>query len=817
MNTIKMLVQSRIRYNRSRTILTAAAVMLTTTLLMGAGTSVTGILDINRQQAKAAGNSHAALKMLTEEQLHILQNHNDVEAVEANEIFASVEYGKMDGFLTYRKSLKDGIYHGLGNLIEGRKAQEADEICGPKAFFERMGVEPVVGNRITISFRPEGKGRIETREFIICGIVSQADISELPVNDTRAVYGAEISEALIEEYIPEDECIYTAEIRVKGEERLNYDEVKDIVMDTASDVGCDEKNVSLNSEYLIVMTDMGTETMAITAGISFLIILFSGLVIYSIYYVGVITDVQEIGKLKALGASDRQLKHMLLTEGFGISLFAVPCGLLFGFLIPYFTLPAVVNRVSEMTVSTQKMERIHMFSLPALLLVAAAVFLTVYISLLKPMRMAAKVSPAEAVRYQEGSGRKKQRKGYKNMNVFRLGIANLVRNRKRTIVTMLTMGLSCVLFMSLAGTINSMSAEDLARRNIETGDFRLSLRYSINDEEYPQNNLDSLSVKNLFGSAFMESIQRIEGIKDVERKGCVLFGTDYPSEWFENGGRSSLSWFDREDVGRLEEDKIAGSIDYDVMAAENGVIFTDVFYEEANIRPGDVIPAIIYDGSDTFLTNLKVAAIALDEGDSSFMLPKEAYDRLGLKYDSTTDVYLSVDENKYDEVKTTLAKITDAEEYFEMYSMDEELVIGRMSVAMIKYPLYVVLVMVAVISFTNLVNTMITSVVTRKHELGILQAIGLSERQLVKMLSGEGMVFTAGTLLASVSIGNLAGYLIFLWAKKSHFMSITRYHYPLLETLGLAVLLAAGQCFITYYIRKRLGKVSLIDTIRGNE
>ncbi len=817
MTTIKNLAISRLRFNKSRTILTAIAIMLTTTLLMGVGTSAEGILDINRQQALFNGNTHAMFKSLTQEQVKKLQNHKDVESIEINELFATVEYGKMNGFLVFHNVVKEGIYHGVGNLIEGHEAQKMDEICGPKSFFERIGVEPVIGNKIHISFRPGGKGRIETREFTICGILSENDVSGFDVSDTRITYGASVSEALANAYIPDKERSYNTNIRVVGENRLNCDEIEKVINETAADVGCDKVNIILNREYLIMQTEMGTETKAVVAGISLIIILFSGLVIYSIYYVSVITDVQEIGKLKALGASDRQIKRLFLTEGFRISFFAVPFGLVFGYLIPYFALPVIFKEAMKVNTVAYEVDRLHMFSAPVLALVVVAVFVTVYLSLIRPMKMAAKVSPVEAIRYQESSSRRKMRKGNKNVNVFRLSAANLVQNRRRTLVTMLTMGFSCVLFMSLAGTMNSMSTLDMARRNIKKGDFRLTLDYACNDKEYPENNLDQLSMRNLFSDAFVESILQIDGVQGVEREGGVLIGSDFSNELFEDGSRISLSWFEREDVKEYEDGMKAGKIDYDSMVSGNGVILTTVFYEMYGMLPGTVIPVTVYDGDRQFTMDVRIDAVSPVGGDHMLLLPREVYERLNLQYDSTVDLYISIDQNKYEEVKDALTEIADAEAYFGLYSMDEEMAMGRMSVSLIKYPMYLVLALVAVIGFMNLVNTMITSVITRKRELGVLQAVGLSESQLTKMLVGEGAIFTAGTLAASVTVGNLFGYLVFLKAKSTGFMSISRYHYPVVETIGLTVALILGQIAITYFIRHRIRKESLIDTIRCSE
>ena len=177
--------------------------------------------------------------------------------------------------------------------------------------------------------------------------------------------------------------------------------------------------VNINKEYLFTATDPGTEAMAIMAVIGLIVIFFSSLVIYSIYYVGVITDVQEIGKLKALGASGRQIARLFYWQGAIISAFAVPVGLLLGFLLPYLLFPLALWAYSSgSAISSYSRDaaeavigQIHMFSLPVLLTAAVASLITVAISLRKPIRMAKKVSPVEAIRYQENTSDRKSRKG----------------------------------------------------------------------------------------------------------------------------------------------------------------------------------------------------------------------------------------------------------------------------------------------------------------------------------------------------------------------------------------------------------------------
>ena len=97
--------------------------------------------------------------------------------------------------------------------------------------------------------------------------------------------------------IPAADRVYNATIRVTGEGQLDYDAMCQRINDVAKDIGTNENYVDINKEYLMVATDPGTDTIRVVVAVALLIAIFSGIVIYSIYYVGVITDVQEIGKL----------------------------------------------------------------------------------------------------------------------------------------------------------------------------------------------------------------------------------------------------------------------------------------------------------------------------------------------------------------------------------------------------------------------------------------------------------------------------------------------------------------------------------------
>jgi len=835
-NTIQTLALQHLRYNKSRTLLTGIAILLTTMLLTAIGTIGVAILDMNRQ-IYSLSDYHASFNGLTPDQVQTLSSHIRVEALSTSEVFADISNGKMNGALTYTDVLRDDRAESADRtphavtLEEGHYPEAENEICSSPVFFRRVGAEPVVGGKATLSFRINGKGEILTKEFTISGLMPDVEIDE-GIDDSRLMWAAHVSKALLQKY--EDAGLYKAApdvtLRVFGEDELTFDEMEERILSVAADIGLDEMYVNLNKEYLSTVTNPGTETIAIIAVICLIVIFFSALVIYSIYYVGVITDVQEIGKLKALGASRRQIAGMFYLQGAIVSAFAIPLGLLIGFLLPYLCFPlALWAYRSGSAISSYSRDaveavtgQIHMFSLPVLFAAAAASLATVVVSLQKPIRMAKKVSPVEAIRYQENTTDQKSRQGHHTVKVSTLTFANLTRNKRRTAVTILTMGLSCVLFICISAVLSSVSAEDLARWNIPKGDFRISLKYAhYFDKEYPENNLNDLVQQNYFNDAFLSQLLSIEGVEKVERApGIILSSSDVPSAMYEDyDNRQPLSYFTREDAAELSAYLEQGSIDYDRMTANNEIVCTHVYsFKQYGLSIGDTFALTLHDGSREIPFTTTLTALTQPESDFSYLImTQDTWDSLGLTCDPTTDIYLYVDDKYYDSVKEALLKIVAENKHFTMNAIDVEMMIAHSNIDLMRNPVYLLLALIAVIGFINLINTMITSIVTRKKEIGILQALGLSDRQLVRMLSGEGLVFTAGTLLISLTLGNFFGYLFYKWAKQDGLMNISRYHYPLWQSVSLALVLLGGQILITCFISRKMKKESLIERIRNQE
>lgn len=129
--------------------------------------------------------------------------------------------------------------------------------------------------------------------------------------------------------------------------------------------------------------------------------------------------------------------------------------------------------------------------------VAVITVISVLLSLLKPMKMACNISPVEAMRYDGNDSKQKKRKGYEEINLKKITFANLSRNKKRTVITLLSLSLSGILFIVASTIMNCMNPENMAKDH-SLGDITVYLdNYDWNEDG--SNNLYDIQANNPLG------------------------------------------------------------------------------------------------------------------------------------------------------------------------------------------------------------------------------------------------------------------------------------------------------------------------------
>ncbi len=807
MKTTTKLAVANLKTNKSRTILISISIMLTTMLLTVIALSGYGLVKEQKVNAgKRYGEHFGGFVRVDNEIYEKMKIHGEFLDVGRMANFASVSLEDADGSLSYMDETAQKLGH--ASTSEGTFPVKENEIAGQKGFFERAGLaNPRIGDSVSVTCRI-GDGEFTTKDFVISGFLAESEENEL-----RKTYGAYVSEAFYENTVPEADRSYSVVFKVKGEEELNEDQMVEKIENLAEELGIDKTQVVINTAYLMWLLDPGLETIGICSVIAILVVLFSALVIYNIFYVGIIQKVQEYGKLRALGTTKRQIKSILLKEGMILAGIGAAAGLLLGTLVSNIFFQWLIGEMYK-ELSMTDMETVSVFNLPLMLLTAVISFITVYVSLRKPMRVAAGISPVEAMRYQEDSVKGKgTRKGYSAVNVRRLTMSNLERNKKRTLTTIFTMGLSCVMFVVIANVAGNMDAEFDARKQVEKGDFYITLDCDVNDTAYPENNLNHVQQQKLMSDEWLDQIRSIDGVTKVETRKAIRALRENV-----NGEEDELyTWvpvLSKEDYQKLETER--GTIDYDSVNKNQEIVFaSDYWMDTYGYKLGDKVKLTFYDGDREIPMTFTLAGST--EANSMFVLTEEQLEAMDLTEDMTTDVWVSCEKDKLVSVQSALEQMTGESEYYALTTYQDAYKLSNMSIAMTKGAAYALLGIIGVIGFMNMANTLITSIITRRRELGILQAIGMTKKQLNRMLQMEGLVFTVGTLLVSLSLGNVLGYLAWLKCKAGHVIGISTYSVPVAELLVMAGILLVLQAVLSGYMSSYLQKEALIERIRHQE
>ena len=743
MKTISRIAYSNDKRNRTRSILIMMAICLTTMLLVIISTVGNGVIHLQKSQAAGSYGSNYGLFVSADgSQLKEVNRRAEIDATGTMCTEGIIKGNEKGGFVcmdeTARKMLP---YNKEYELKEGKYPGGTQEIAAGRAFFSEMGYDDVkVGDTVTLDYRAGMQSEYKPEEFVVSGILYDRD--EYTIEASYVAFG---SQEFYDEHVAENDRQYNIYFTLNDSANVSMNNIDSVIKQIAAACGIEEKNVIVNDLYLQWVLQPSYETIAVCGVLILAIVLFSVVVIYNIFQVGIANKIQEYGKIKALGATKKQMKQLIFREGIFLTIFSIPVGLLFGFLIAKCGFNWLVEQGNLVSTGTGSMgvqnQQVSLFSLPVMLLCIFVSFLTVALALRKPMKIVSRISPIEATRYLENAETQKKgkRNGRKNVTVFSMAMANVTGNPKRTIGTILTMGFSCVLFVIISNYVGNIDTEHEARLSVNHGQFELQLDYSAEyDERYPENNLDTILTDNPLNDSLIEEIKSIPGVTDVMTREIVsvnLNGTRFPAD-------------------------IVSKKDFDFMRQE-GV------YRSMNPR-------------------------------------------------GTAYGYLWVDCDKKDvaSVEQSLNTLISNTSHIKMDTYHAQLQSAEFASSMMKLGCYLFMAIVGLIGFMNMANTMIMNITTKKQEYGILQAVGMTNKQLNLCLQLQGLMFTVGTICVALIIGLPLGYALFSYAEHNGIFGMNIYHVPIVPIFIMIFLVGLLQIVLSCVLSSNLKKETLVERIR---
>lgn len=808
------------RHYKSKNILIGIAIILTTLLLFVIPSIGKDMVEVNFAVInKIYPTWHALYRNVDESTVMKLAAHHDVKTyglrsdagyMNLEDATVSMMYMDRTGMELYKVKLK-----------EGQLPQKENDIVVSKGILEALGQNGKIGDTITVPYqilKDDGLDYTKEKEFRICGFLADNESSK-----EQKQYTSLVSEAFLKAEIPVEQVKYRFLLQVNGQKGNTTADYTETIQNIARQFGISEDDMNINKEYLAA-NYVDPATIPVIVGIMFIVVLAGIITIYSVYYVSMNQRVREFGKLKAIGATKRQLRQIVLREGMGVALFAIPIGLLIGTVAVKVVLLQFVEHAKDSNVLVTEAYKVvakgevQLYYWWIYLLAIAVTLCTVYLSLMKPMRMAAKVSEIEAMRYQGGSKRQKSsRKGYQFLNIGRLTKRNLAENKKKSTITIVSMAVTGIFVMMVATVLSCANPMESAKSSI-VGQYEISPIVESGNKEHPEYEWAEVQKNNPLNEGLKQQIEELDGVERVDVF-TALKVSGGPFE--EEIGTEFINGVPEEYAEELKKGITEGNVTYEELKSGDKVILDRaLLHWYPDIKVGDKLKLNIHDGDNTFQKEIEVAAIGeYGRGLTNYnclIMAKEGAEKLTIN--NSSSYFQVIADKDYDEaLEASLQAIVDGSGRLQMRTWKNEYDTWENAIQMTRGACYAFIIILAAISIMNLINTMINSVHVRKKELGMMQAIGMSDRQLMKMLQLEGIFYTVGTLIISIGVGSLAGYPLFLYAKRTGMFDISTYHYPVTAAIIIILTLFVIQMLLAIFIAKSVRKDSLIERIRFSE
>ena len=791
---IAQMSKQSLKSSRMRNIFVMITIVLASALLMAILMYAVGQREDNARQL-----SHA------QEVGYYNLSDSQVEALKADERIAyqiQVKTGtpsEMDGFEVipyYVSELSDKIQ--IGELESGTLPEKENEIAVQGAMLEKMGVAPGAGSEVTLNFYD---GSTET--FTVTGILKGGETAKqfaVFFSKDYADNGSQLKDSPYEVYA-----------KLYGATTMHPEDCKEEMYLIGSDAGIERKYVSPSKAFLDSLS-VDTQDVLTYGLIGIVILLACILVIYGVFYLSVIGKIHQFGQLRTIGMTKKQMKKLVSKEGRRLFLYASPIGILIGGIAGYFIIPSG-------------------FSIINTLLMAVCVFIVVYIitmiSVHKPAKLAAAVSPMEALRYVPQDDMKKtaNKKMCRSLTPLGLGVMNFSKNKKKAVITMLSLALGGILFMTAATFMSSFDRDNYARQGIWK-DAEFHIQYSDSAIELNENGMSGMQAQTPMTEDMVKEIAAIDGVEKVEelKSFGVIFDFPQRDEYDNDDYIYPMNEEETRNIGKYIEE---GSADYDKLMSGDYVLIADntnaleIYGWQFNV--GDVLTLHYYDGNKTAEKEVTVLGILNDQYvlendnlDGWFVMPEQAvlsfvpYDNLNAHLlisadpEKETAVGEAINEIVAEHPELSLEAYADREI---AYSQTANSVFGTISGLAI---------FIMMFSILSMMNTLITNIVTRKQELAMLESIGMSKGQIRKMLLGESLILVLAAVGVTMTIGTLLGYVLTHLLHNGGAFYIT-FQFPVAFAIAYAAVLIAVPLIITLVSMKSFSKEALVERLRGAE
>ena len=524
----------------------------------------------------------------------------------------------------------------------------------------------------------------------------------------------------------------------------------------------------------------------LAAAVLFVLVMLAGIMmIASSLNSNVAQRTEFFGLMRCIGATPKQVMRLVRKEALSWCRLAIPVGISIGVVVIW-VLCAVLRFLGP-----EYFEAMPTFglSIPSILAGIVVGLLTVLLAAYSPAKKAAKVSPLAAV--SGNANTLKPARNAANTKLFKidtaLGIHHAKASRKNLLLMTSSFALSIILFLSFSVTVEFMQ-HTLTPLHPWTAD--LSIISPDNSCAIDKTFLEDLKENSIvdlaYGRMFAYEVPSVTN--GIEKKVDLISYEQHQFDW-------------------AKDYLLEGSLE----SAQNDVGTGLIVYEQQNtIQIGDTVTLNISGQKKEIqiVGTLSDCPFYSAAGVGTIICSEDTFKQI-------------TSESKYTIIDVQLTKDATDEDVYAIHQMvdstftfsDERM--GNSSTMGTYYCfwlfVYGFLVLIALITVFNIINSIAMSVSSRSKQYGSFRAIGLSTGQLRKMIVAEAFTYTI--------IGGIVGTILGLLSNKVLFEMLISYKWgdtwtiPLKE-LGIILLIVVLSAIVAVYGPiKRIHNMSIVDTI----
>lgn len=483
---ISTISKKSLKSNKIRNIITILAIALTTIMF----TSIFTILfSINHafqlsNFKQVGGYSHASLKYVNENIIEDIKNDNSIKEYGLRKILgvaSNKEFSKNPVEVSYMD--KNLMKWSFVEIENGSYPKEGtNEAVTDIETLSLLGIKPEIGKEFTIEIDVDQQKIKQT--FTLSGyyhsdknivahqlLLPKSAVNEIIVNikdSTNDKLGTWNMDIMFDSSVNIPSKL---ENLLNNYNYQNSDSTKDNFIHTG-----------INWAYTSTQIYNNLDPLALIFLILllFIIMLTGYLIINNIFRISIINDTKFLGLLKTIGTTPKQIKTIVRKQALYLSLVAIPLGITLGYLVGIILTPILLKSFNKNISSFN--------SFNPIIFIGSSLFalFTVFISTAKPAKIASKITPIEASKFTDYKINKSYKKTTKKLSSLSMAILNIKRNLYKSVVTILSLSMA-ILLLNLTFTFTNGFDMDKYLRNVVV-DYQIADSSYFNNSKLWNNN-----------------------------------------------------------------------------------------------------------------------------------------------------------------------------------------------------------------------------------------------------------------------------------------------------------------------------------------